>query len=88
MDEEFARLVHDTDAEFRAAAYWWMRLRECGSDRRTLLGFEHWVTASAAHRRAFARVEALWETMRRASPERPAATVAETPHTRSREAGT
>lgn len=73
MDEELARLTGATDADFQEAVHWWMSLRERGPECRASVAFERWLTHSSGHRRAYARIEALWEMVRRTSFEAPAA---------------
>lgn len=72
MGKDLGRLTCDMDAEFRSGVGWWIRLRECGSDSRTLHDFSTWLAESAAHRKAFAQLEVLWATVQRALCETPA----------------
>lgn len=72
MDTDVGRLTCDMDAEFRSAVDWWFRLRECSSDHRTLRDFSTWLAECTAHRKAFAQLEVLWQTVQRALPEPPA----------------
>lgn len=63
MDEELIRYSQAKDVEFRSAVCWWIRLHNGGSDPDALRNLATWLAESAKHRRAFARVEALWQTV-------------------------
>lgn len=76
MDEQLLRVLHDADAELRSAAHWWLQLRERGSDSRMLRDFASWLARSAEHRRAFARIEVLGQTIQNALSARPVTTAA------------
>jgi ferric-dicitrate binding protein FerR (iron transport regulator) len=74
MDENIVRFPHEvTDEEYRTAAYWWIRLKECESDSPMLREFANWLADSANNQRAFAQVEAVWERIQRALSEHPSA---------------
>lgn len=63
MEDESIPLFSNTDNELRTAFHWKFRLHQNSNDAGLLRAFEAWISASAAHQRAFARSEALWQTV-------------------------
>lgn len=63
MDESIAGNAGNEEAEFRGAVDWWIRLEGSPPDPRTLRDFANWLSEHATHRKAFARVETVWQTV-------------------------